>query len=498
MPYATIPGRIPRNAAPTVSRPPNAGSSPGLPPGGRGAPPGGTSAPPTFVKPPPSALAGGRAAPVIPPPTASPPGVPAAIPALAATGGTGVAAFALSPPGVIAVGGVAAILGTAAGSQAIAKALMPEAQPPLTPPPITTPAGGLRSDGIYSVQYTQETWFLNNRSDVSTSQSSTNVSGENVATNITQTINSREYDPRDGFLKQKIVNVVVTLAFPGTQPLFQPDFSAIPQTDRLGTFAPPLPIGLDGSFAPSVAPNFMPAPPGRLAPPVIEAPPKAPELPGIDPVKVPELVPVNPVNPELPAPPPELQAPAPRPNRPKLPTPFNPPIDEPLIDDNGIYFEPPAPPPEYPRLPTHRDRTTENCCIDPPPKQDDCCEEILEALEELKECACDEPKYVTKTQGLGGGRSLTADLPANTKVVYLTLTEITPNTRDQFGGGDGPNVVYAGWYAFGKGNAWGDRLPVSYAGNAFPCPEGYNRFSYTLRDFCQGSAIAEYEEEVEE
>jgi len=63
--------------------------------------------------------------------------------------------------------------------------------------------------------------------------------------------------------------------------------------------------------------------------------------------------------------------------------------------------------------------------------------------------------------------------------VRVELTEQPRNARMQVGE-QAADVIYAGWYSIGSGNAEGDRNAIRYENQVMPFPEGTNLFSFTL------------------
>lgn len=120
---------------------------------------------------------------------------------------------------------------------------------------------------------------------------------------------------------------------------------------------------------------------------------------------------------------------------------------------------------------------------------------IKEVVDDTKECACGTPT-ITQTVSYPAANSRVISLPAKAFLVRMTLTETPTNIRKQ-NGMDAPDVVYAGWAAFGyAGGGWEDRQPIDYAEKAFIPPREAQGFSYTCQVGCKASLIVYYEVET--
>jgi hypothetical protein len=108
--------------------------------------------------------------------------------------------------------------------------------------------------------------------------------------------------------------------------------------------------------------------------------------------------------------------------------------------------------------------------------------ELKRLLEELNPEATEKariPSYpgTPKDSGASG----TVDLPDDTYSIRLTIEEGRNGFNSQFGGTYAPNVIFAGWYAWGYGSlGWGDRKPLHYASIELRPPSGATRFSFTI------------------
>lgn len=117
-------------------------------------------------------------------------------------------------------------------------------------------------------------------------------------------------------------------------------------------------------------------------------------------------------------------------------------------------------------------------CPDPCPELD--LSEVLELLEDIKECAC-EPERETLTESLSGNSgSFFTDPGYRIDAVFLQLTNINEGVRSQFGNGDSPDVIFAGWHAFGGPGGFGERTPISYQFNQYIPTGDYSAFSYCV------------------
>jgi hypothetical protein len=114
---------------------------------------------------------------------------------------------------------------------------------------------------------------------------------------------------------------------------------------------------------------------------------------------------------------------------------------------------------------------------------DDDLELVAENVELLLDCdRCDIPPIGSNRYAVAEYVGVTSGdwmIGTNAPWVEVTLTQIPANPRMQIGD-DGPDVYYAGWYAFGSGAAPADRNAIRYAKQAISIPEGHNRFTFTL------------------
>ena len=121
--------------------------------------------------------------------------------------------------------------------------------------------------------------------------------------------------------------------------------------------------------------------------------------------------------------------------------------------------------------------------------------EVLELLEDIKECACP-PETVlltTSTSGPSGTLTTGDNLPAFAASLAID-SPVNPATRVQFGGGAAPDVYFLGWCSWGSAaNGQGERIPISFLRNRFEAPPNCDRFSYTLTNGNTGTAVLTWE-----
>lgn len=90
-------------------------------------------------------------------------------------------------------------------------------------------------------------------------------------------------------------------------------------------------------------------------------------------------------------------------------------------------------------------------------------EPIIDLLEDVKDCVCKDEDFETVTFSELEGGLIT--VPTWIRSVSVVITELGEGVRSQFGEGTAPDVLYVGWYAFGRGSALGDRKPLSFGSN---------------------------------
>ncbi len=111
---------------------------------------------------------------------------------------------------------------------------------------------------------------------------------------------------------------------------------------------------------------------------------------------------------------------------------------------------------------------------------------ITDLLDDIKECACEDPKIVTSTSFPSSvGRQ--SSLPSGAFLVKLSIIP-NPNVKLQVGAQTAPDVLYLGWIAFGVDGNFGERLNISFRLSAFPIPQGSTEFAYSLNYQSVGTA----------
>jgi hypothetical protein len=88
---------------------------------------------------------------------------------------------------------------------------------------------------------------------------------------------------------------------------------------------------------------------------------------------------------------------------------------------------------------------------------------VLDLLEDIKECTCEEEEFETIEVADSTGDLLT--VATWIKSVVINVKEVGEAVRSQLGEGTAPDVLYVGWYAFGRGTALSDRKPLSFGLN---------------------------------
>jgi len=122
------------------------------------------------------------------------------------------------------------------------------------------------------------------------------------------------------------------------------------------------------------------------------------------------------------------------------------------------------------------------CNAEPPPASDCCdCEEIRQiVIEELDSKFPPKRPFTLQTTSFAASNSRTIALPPFTRYVNLTIVVPPPSVRSQFGGADGQEVFYNGWYSFGATLSSNERIPIHYNSMSIPIPPGVTRFTYTV------------------
>lgn len=125
---------------------------------------------------------------------------------------------------------------------------------------------------------------------------------------------------------------------------------------------------------------------------------------------------------------------------------------------------------------------TPTLCLDTPEPPGDCCscDEIRDIVaEELDSKFPPARPNNLNTIVYGEANSRVINLPEFTLYVRIQLIDIPVNAKRQ-PGDNAPDVIYAGWCAYGFDAFGGERLPVHYALQELPAPVGAGTFSYTL------------------
>jgi len=73
------------------------------------------------------------------------------------------------------------------------------------------------------------------------------------------------------------------------------------------------------------------------------------------------------------------------------------------------------------------------------------------------------------------------DAIARLVAVEVYLTEVPSNARTEWGGGDAPDVFYAGWFEWRSKGKTLPRQPIHFKQNRFLAPAGVDGYAYTLK-----------------
>lgn len=152
--------------------------------------------------------------------------------------------------------------------------------------------------------------------------------------------------------------------------------------------------------------------------------------------------------------------------------------------DSGIDLFPDAPEPGFQLPPGFPDPPTGNGGSEG--ANGDCPEadlsEVIEKLDDLRECACDEPSdvdYVSNVVATGDNGSILLD--EDVIAVRLTLTEFPRTPKTESGGGIAPSVYYAGWSSFTGFGGQTSRNPIDYAEKTYYRQKTDVAFTWTCR-----------------
>lgn len=105
--------------------------------------------------------------------------------------------------------------------------------------------------------------------------------------------------------------------------------------------------------------------------------------------------------------------------------------------------------------------------------------EVIRRLKDLENCdRCNDYTY-TSHDG-GSGNSGTQNTGSDQLVsVTINVTSEPSNVKNQYGGGNAPDVVYAGWFAFIINGKPSERIPIQYAQQTFVPPGIASGFCWT-------------------
>lgn len=122
-------------------------------------------------------------------------------------------------------------------------------------------------------------------------------------------------------------------------------------------------------------------------------------------------------------------------------------------------------------------------------------DDIDEALEELKDCACEKDYEIRVIVGEARNNARFV-VPPRTLSVRLAVTVKGDRIKGEWGGGEAPDVEYMGWYSWRIDGLESDRRLISYEANTFEAPRRATGFSYTLRNNSIAVATISYEVEI--
>lgn len=139
------------------------------------------------------------------------------------------------------------------------------------------------------------------------------------------------------------------------------------------------------------------------------------------------------------------------------------------------------------RLPGPDTRPTPPPAIPPGTDQEPCdltpvltaLADLTELAEDIKDCACG-PGGLAQQTNYGPARARVINLPPRSQSVTVEVVSIGSQIRSQSGNSGGENVIYVGWYAFGRNGGFGDRKPLSYQVNSFEVPRSATTFTYSV------------------
>lgn len=145
----------------------------------------------------------------------------------------------------------------------------------------------------------------------------------------------------------------------------------------------------------------------------------------------------------------------------------------------------PDPVPKVPLPPIFPPAATQPC---PCPEVD--LSEVIRRLKDLGRCdRCS--NYLYTTHEAGFGNSATVQVTQDELVsVVIDVIQLPSNARNQYGGGNAPNVLYAGWFSWMKDSRPLERIPLNYEIETFLAPKSADGYSFTI--YTGGSAASTY------
>lgn len=160
---------------------------------------------------------------------------------------------------------------------------------------------------------------------------------------------------------------------------------------------------------------------------------------------------------------------------------FSPTFDiGPDISLPGFDPRPVPPTPTSPKDPANQ----KGCDLDP----------VIDLLEDIKECACEDGTLKTTAYGPSSGREIS--LPPNTRNVFINVVNIGNGVNQQSGAGSTRDVRFLGWYSFGGGTNPGERIPISFVQSDVIAPENAKHFAYSLNFDSTATLVVTYFEEA--
>jgi hypothetical protein len=152
----------------------------------------------------------------------------------------------------------------------------------------------------------------------------------------------------------------------------------------------------------------------------------------------------------------------------------------------NIDLFPDAPAPGYELPPGYPDEPTGNGGNDGDEfgAINDQLDEVRELLEALKDCACDvETANTFVTVAVDDANNGSVLLGDDVIAVQLVLVRFPNTPKLEWGGGEAPDVYYAGWSSFTSFGAQGERTPIDYLSKIFFRKNSDSAFTWTCRQF---------------